>query len=242
MGWYRLDLRGSRLAFTDRRGGSSAPPHDSLNLSTDQGDAPAAVAANREVVGRFVGVAPDRWVRLRQVHGSSTVVDAGSTGDRVDADAVVVTEAGRAGLILTADCAPLALLAPDAAAAVHGGWRGLLEGVVGSAVEAVSRIAGAPRVAVLGPCIRPCCYEFGEADLEQVADRFGDEARSTTAAGSPALDLPAVVRRALAEAGVPDLHEIPICTACSPDYFSHRRDAPRSGATGRQGLLVARVP
>lgn len=242
MGWYRLDLHGSRLAFTDRHGGWSAPPYDSLNLSTDQSDAPEAVAANREVAGRLVGVAPDRWVALRQVHGTATAVDDQSTGRRVDADAVVVTEPGRAGLILTADCVPMALLGPGAVAAVHGGWRGLLHGVVESAVETVSRVAGAPGVGVLGPCIRPCCYEFGEADLERVAGRFGDEARATTTAGSPALDLPSVVRRALAEVGVPEMREIPVCTACSPDYFSHRRDAPESGATGRQGLLVTRIP
>lgn len=242
MGWYRVDLHGSRVAFTDRRGGSSEAPYDSLNLSTDRGGAPAAVTANREVVGRFVGVAPDRWIRLRQVHGTGTVVDGGSTGDRVDADAVVVTEAGRAGLILAADCAPLALVAPRAVAGVHGGWRGLLGGVVGSAVETVARVGGAPTVAVLGPCIRPCCYEFGEADLEPVAARFGEGVRSTTTAGSPALDLPAVVRRALADAGVPEMREIPVCTACSSDYFSHRRDARAAGSTGRQGLLVTRVP
>lgn len=242
MGWYRLDLHGSRLAFTDRHGGRSAPPYDSLNLSTDQSDAPEAVAANREVAGRLVGVAPDRWVQLRQVHGTVTVVDDPSTGERVEADAVVVNEPGRAGLILTADCVPLALLGPGAVAAVHGGWRGLLEGVVGSAVETFSRVAGAPGVGVLGPCIRPCCYEFGEADLDRVADRFGDDVRATTTIGSPALDLPSVVRGALAEVGVPEMREIRVCTACSPDYFSHRRDAPESGSTGRQGLLVTRIP
>ena len=28
--------------------------------------------------------------------------------------------------------------------------------------------------AVLGPTIGPCCYEFGSADLDRVAGRFGD--------------------------------------------------------------------
>lgn len=239
MGWYRLDLSGARAVFTDRRGGSSRPPYAELNLSSEQGDEPAAVAHNRAAAGRFVGVAPEEWVPIRQVHGTTAVFDDGERTPR-DADAVVVTRPGRAGLVLTADCAPLALGAPGGVAAVHGGWRGLLDGVIGSAVDALTGAGGAPRVAVLGPCIRACCYEFGDDDLVAVAERFGPQVRGTTTDGRPALDVPAVVRAALHEAGVQRLLELPLCTGCSPDYFSHRRDAPGDGITGRQGLLVAR--
>lgn len=240
MGWYRLDVAGSRLAFTDRRGGSSGPPYTSLDLSTDQGDDLSAVAANREAAGRFIGVPPERWVPIRQVHGTATVFDD-AVRDEAEADAVVVTRQDRAGLVLTADCAPLALVARGAVVAVHGGWRGLLDGVVGSAVEAVTRVGGTPHLAVLGPCIHPCCYEFGEDDLTLLTDRFGAGVAGSTTTGAAALDVPAVVRSAVEEAGIARLVEVPVCTACSPDYFSHRRDTPAHGTAGRQGLLVTRT-
>lgn len=237
MGWYRLDVLGARVAFTDRRGGVSRVPYDTLNLSPYQDDDPDAVARNRALAGRVVDVAPADWVPTRQVHGSRVVVcDAvDAAREPVDADAVVVAVPGRAGVILTADCAPLALVAAGGVAAVHGGWRGLLAGVVGNAVAALVETAEHPRAGWLGPCVRPCCYEFGAHDLGAVVDRFGEGVRGETRAGRPALDVPAVVRAALREAGVDRLSETPVCTACSPDYFSHRRE----GVTGRQGLLVA---
>jgi hypothetical protein len=169
---------------------------------------------------------------MRQVHGTAVVT--GDPDGRPDADAVVVTEPGRAGLVLTADCAPIALLHPDAVGAVHAGWGGLLAGVVAAGVDAMP---GRPHLAVLGACIRPCCYEFGEDDLAALTARFGEGVRSTTTKGTLAFDLPAAVGVALDETGVPVL-DLGVCTACSPDYFSHRRD----GVTARQGLLVARLP
>ena len=241
MGWFRADILGVRLAYTDRRGGVSRPPYDSLDLSSAETD-DAAVAENRARAARFAGVAPPpSWVPLHQVHGARvTVVGAelvsGDPLDEVEADAVVIATPGPVGVILTADCAPLALMTAGGAAAVHGGWRGLLAGVVGEAVHALEAACGPVRAAVLGPSIRACCYEFGADDLGVVADRFGPAVRGATRAGVPALDLPAAVGAAVREAGVVvPVFDLGVCTACSPDYYSYRRD----GRTGRQALLVA---
>jgi YfiH family protein len=183
------------------------------------------------------GGGPEAWVPIRQVHGTGVAVCDRVDGvpRRADADAVVVTVPGRTGVILTADCAPVAVVAAGGVAAIHGGWRGLLAGVVSEGVDALRRAAGNPARAVLGACIRPCCYEFGVADLDTVAARFGPEVRSTTRSGAPALDVPAVVRSALSECGVAEVLDLGVCTACSPDSFSFRRD----GVTGRQALLIA---
>jgi copper oxidase (laccase) domain-containing protein len=90
--------------------------------------------------------------------------------------------------------------------------------------------------AVLGPCIHPGCYEFGQAELDQLATRFGPSVRGRTAVGTPALDLPAAVRAALRAAGVDRLDQVERCTACDPRFFSHRA----RGDTGRQALVVWR--
>jgi copper oxidase (laccase) domain-containing protein len=43
------------------------------------------------------------------------------------------------------------------------------------------------------------------------------------------------VHLALAGVGVTDVTDVDVCTACSGDHFSHRRD----GRTGLQTMLVA---
>lgn len=171
-------------------------------------------------------------VPIRQVHGAAVVAQdvAGTT----DADAVVLVTPGRVGRIRVADCAPVAIVGRGGAAAVHAGWRGLVAGVVQEAVQAMRDAGVEPVKALVGPCIHACCYEFGEEDLGVVEGRLGPGVRATTTAGSPALDLPAAVRAALAEAGVGDVWELGICTACSPDAFSWRRDRTEE----RQELLV----
>lgn len=228
MGWYRADLIGTRLAFTDRRGGVSAPPFDSLNLSFEAGP-DSEVRENRRRAAELLGLSDLPWVPIRQVHAAAMASPpvVGSP----EADAVVLASSGDVAAILVADCAPVAVLGRGGVAAVHAGWRGLVAGVVEAACERLRASGMEPVMAVLGPCIRPCCYEFDPADRGAIEDRYGAAVRATTSSGRPAVDLPAAVRAAL---GSLPVHDLGICTACSPDYFSYRRD----GLTGRQALLA----
>jgi len=139
---------------------------------------------------------------------------------------------------MTADCAPIALVAPDAVGVVHAGWPGLEAGVIETAVDALRQLSSGPIQAVLGPCIHPARYEFGPDLLERLVARLGPEVASQTDTGAPALDIPVAVRIALARAGVDELTDVDVCTSASPDHFSHRRD----GVTGRQAVVVVRTP
>ena len=237
MGYIALEVDGARVAFTDRHGGVSVAPYDTANLGFATGDDPAAVTENRQRVARELGEAPDAqaWAWARQVHGAR-VVAVDTPGSSGDADALVTTEAGIALVVLAADCAPIAIVAGRAVAAVHCGWRGLLAGVVESAVQRVRELGEGPVRAVVGPCISPAHYEFGADALEQVTHRMGPAVGARTEAGAPALDLRAGVGVALTAAGVDDRTEVDVCTYASTDHFSHRRD----GVTGRQALIVTR--
>ncbi len=125
--------------------------------------------------------------------------------------------------VTTADCVPVVLVGDGAVGVAHAGWRGLVAGVVGAAATAMAGLGAPPRRAVLGPSIRSGCYEFGEADLRAVADRWGDGVRATTTDGRPALDVTAGVRAALAEVGVLDVVDEGACTACDAErYWSFR--------------------
>ncbi len=175
------------------------------------------------------------WTWLNQVHGGE-VVTVDRPGDRagVSADAAVTATAGVVVAVHTADCAPLALLAPGAVGVVHAGWRGLAAGIVANAVDALRRLSSGPISAVLGPCIRAECYEFGRVDLDVLASRFGEDVRSVSDRGTPALDLPATVRIALARSGVDSMRDVGCCTSCSSRHWSHRA----RGDLGRQALVA----
>src|SRR5690606_13315328 len=89
--------------------------------------------------------------------------------------------------------------------------------------------------ATLGPCIHAGCYEFSPADLEPLVARFGDDVRATTAAGTPAFDLPAAVRIACAELDVPLDDHLAACTACGGGtWYSHRA----RGEAGRHAVAA----
>ena len=217
----------ANVVFTDRAAG-------------DLGHAGEHVHVVRpEVEARRRAVVDLPWTWLRQVHGDRVVVvtePGGGAGQR--ADAAVTDRPGCALAILTADCAPVALVASDGVVGVaHAGWRGLVDGVLERTVEQMHELGARDVRAVLGPCIRPGCYEFGLADLARVARRLGDGVRATTVSGAAALDVPAAVRAALAGAGVAEVDDVGVCTACSPVHFSHR--ARRE--LGRQGLVVWRA-
>jgi copper oxidase (laccase) domain-containing protein len=153
------------------------------------------------------------------------------------ADAAVATVPGAAVAVHTADCVPIVLIGRDAVGVVHAGWRGLAAGVVESALAEMDRVTpqGRGRVrAVIGPCIRVECYEFGPGDLDRVAAVLGDDLRGATAAGAPALDLTAAAVAALGRGGAAAIDDVGSCTACDTRWFSHRA----RGDTGRQAAVA----
>lgn len=167
--------------------------------------------------------APRPWTWLRQVHGADVVVveepgqHAGS-----EADAAVTVTPGCALVVRTADCCPIVVTGERGVGVIHAGWRGLRDGIVGAAVEALRRLDPSPLRAHLGPCIRPGCYEFDGPDRAEVLARLGPDADARTTWGTPAIDLPAGVRVALTRAGVDEIDDSSGCTACDRRWYSHR--------------------
>ncbi|NPC95378.1 peptidoglycan editing factor PgeF [Nocardioides sp. zg-DK7169] len=225
------------LAFTDRLGGVSAAPYDSLNLAISGGDSPESRAANlRRVLDDFAPGA--RVAELVQVHGREVVdADAARDGELPEGDALVATEPDVVLAVRVADCVPV-LLADDAGrvvAAAHAGRKGVLAGVVPATVEAM-RARGAEAVSAwIGPYVCGSCYEVPAA-MQAAVTEVEPATRATTRTGTPALDLGAGVRHQLERAGV-TVHDVSRCTLESPDLFSHRRDG---ASAGRLAGLVRR--
>ncbi|GAA3847571.1 peptidoglycan editing factor PgeF [Streptomyces sedi] len=234
---------GAHFAFTDREGGVSAAPRASANLGDAVGDDPAAVAANRSAAARELGLDAARVRWMRQVHGGEVAVVDGTSGDgeppRVDG--LVTADRGVALAVVTADCVPVLLVDPGAgvAGAAHAGRPGLLAGVVPATVEAMRALGARPErvVARTGPAICGRCYEV-PAELAGLAGEAVPGSATETSWGTPAIDIPAGVRRQLADAGVGDISSSEVCTRESEAHFSYRR----ASTTGRQASYVWVAP
>jgi polyphenol oxidase len=231
------ELPGARVLLSTRHGGVSPEPFDSLNLGRLTDDDGANVDANRERLAAAVGLPRERFLYGRQVHGARVrraSEPPGSDRPAEDEDGQATALRDAAALVFVADCLPVLLSAGGAVAALHCGWRPLAEGIIGEGVTALRELgAEGPVSAVIGPGARGCCYEVGE-------DRFEHFAHVPDArVGERNLDLPAVARHDLAEAGVAEVHDLGLCTICRPDvFFSHRADG---GVTGRQAGVVWRA-
>ena len=225
------------VVFSTRHGGVSRGAYESLNLGALTQDDPANVVENRRRLCGEIGADAAAATMPYQRHGSDVrradgrgIDVAGTPFD--ECDGLWTDEAGKAVLVLTADCVPVALARTDgdrpAVGVVHVGWRGLLAGVVRNAVAAVG---GNPAAAV-GPAIGPCCYEVREDVAGPFRARYG---KSVVAGGT--LDLWRATEHELREAGCESVERLDLCTFCHPElFFSHRRDR---GVTGRQGVIAA---
>jgi YfiH family protein len=231
------ELPGARLLFSTRRGGVSPAPFASLNLGRLTNDDGSNVDENRARLATQVGLPRERFLYGRQVHGTRVrrAMEPPSQQRPVaEEDGQATALDGAAATVFVADCLPIVLAADGAVAAIHGGWRGLAGGIVAEGVAALRELGGdGPVRAAIGPGAGACCYEVGEEVHEHFAAVPG--ARS----GERNLDLVAIARAKLADAGVDEVHATGLCTMCSPElFFSHRGEG---GLTGRQAGVVWRA-
>ncbi len=227
-----------RRVTTTRAGGVSAPPFDTFNLGDHVGDDPAAVAANRARLGAAIGLGTGRVVWMNQVHGERVaVIDEPSDTPVEDTDALVTTTPRLALAVVTADCVPVLLADARAGvvAAAHAGRVGAQRGVVARTVEAMLTLGAqaADISALLGPAVSGRNYEVPAAMADEVEAALPGS-RTTTAAGTPGLDLRAGIACQLRDLGITAIDIDPRCTVADATLFSHRRDAP----TGRLASLV----
>jgi YfiH family protein len=227
----RWQMDGYEVAFTTRVGGVSEGPYASLNLGRKSGDVPTRADENRRIACAAIGADMEKLALNFQVH-STRVLRAVPAMRGEHADGLWTDELGLPILAMSADCLPLALVRANgtkpAVAVLHAGWRGLLAGIVAAGRDA---LGSGELAAAIGPAIGPCCYEVGDEVAAPFRERFGGDV-----VREGRLDLWTSAERALRAAGVERVKRFDRCTACEPEtFFSHRRDA---GRTGRQGVIA----
>ncbi len=226
---FRATLGPVDLAFTDRFGGVSGVPFDSLNLALEGDDDVGVRAENHRLL--LADFAPgDELIDLHQVHGATVeVVEEGLFDDRPDADAVVTGATGLVLMVRAADCVPVLLADPAAGVigAAHAGRVGLAAGVVPNAVDRMRGLGATDLTAWIGPHVCGGCYEV-PAEMQAEVVAVEPAARAITSWGTPALDLGAGVRAQLERAGVAVV-DAGRCTRESSDLYSYRRDGASAG-------------
>jgi polyphenol oxidase len=232
--------------FTSREGGASKGAHASLNLAHRIGDEKEAVEQNRRAVLASLGRSDASFISVHQVHGDTVLEVNRQAGRSIEADGLWTRDGGAAVAVLVADCVPILLAAKNggAVAAVHAGWRGTRARIVAGMVERLKSAGFPPEqlVAALGPAIGPCCFEIGTDVADQLRQAFpGSEDVIRTDGTRMVADLWELNQRALVATGVlaENVSRVAICTRCTNQFFSHRRD---QGATGRQAGVIGFAP
>jgi copper oxidase (laccase) domain-containing protein len=181
-----------------------------------------------EVLGRLddvhrevrsaIGVAEDRYITAQQVHGNRVAVadQATSAGHCfADCDGIITNQDDVCLGIYVADCCAIYLVDPirRCIGLVHSGKKGTELAIVAHAIALLRETFGSQPnelIAQLSPCIRPPHYEID----------FASE----------------IVRQCRA-AGVEQVHDCEVCTACDlARYYSYRLE---KGKTGRMLALLA---
>ena len=231
---------------TTRIGGISLGHYAGLNLALHVDDDSALVWQNRQVLVRAAGL-PCMPVWLEQVH-STTVVDLAGLGQTSDAEFVTDAPIADASVshvheqvcvVMTADCLPLLVCdkAGTQVAAIHAGWRGLLDGVIEQTLAQLS----APRSELLvwlGPAISQAHFQVGDEVRAAFVAHDSQAETAFVADGERWLaNLYLLARQRLQALGVAsqDIYGGEYCTYKQAELFYSYRREPQ---TGRQASLI----
>jgi hypothetical protein len=189
-----------------------------IELSRDK----AVVLENLDQVHRearrALGLGERKFVTARQVHGDKIVViNVGLAGDKCfeGCDGLITNQQDVCLGVYVADCCAVYLVDQNnrAIGLVHSGKKGTALGVVRNAVTSMRKefgVTAGDLIAQLSPCIRPPHYE---------------------------IDFAAEIVRQCGDAGINEIHDTGVCTACDLEhYYSYRAE---KGRTGRMLALLA---
>lgn len=162
---------------------------------------------------------------VNQVHGSK-IITASAGGNKGEGDGLVIT-GKNLGAVFTADCLPIVLtdISGEHTAIVHAGWPGSLAGIAVLAAEKLREASGKEILAAIGPAANSCCYEVGQDLVEKFEKKWPLYVNKVIRKNNDKifLDLSTFNEIILKAVGV-EVFQSQICTICSSNYHSYRRD------------------
>ncbi len=221
--------------FFTRQGGHSTGLYDSFNVSLSKGDSPQNTLKNREKIANFFEQPLANICFLKQVHGNAPLVitEPYEAISPPEADALITTIPGLVLSIQTADCVPILLYDPQGPliAAIHGGWKGLLSGIIERTLEMIQLNSASLQtiIASIGPCIAQDSYEVDQEIFDQFQGQNSDFKsffRKGNSKEKYQFDLQGLAQHKLRQANIQNIDLIPQDTYTNEDLlFSCRRAA-----------------
>ncbi len=236
----------SNHAFSTRIGGISELEHTKgMNFAFNLGDDERVVLENLKIFANALEVDDKKIISVPQIHSNIVAVvkndDAGAGYHQkhdFSCDGYATDIKDLPIGVKTADCVPILLEARDdkddviAVCAVHAGWRGTADRIVGEGVKKLCSL-GAKKENIyvaIGPCIDECCYEVGNDFAEQIKIKLGQNYKNkfviSKGNGKLFANLKGMNLDILTSCGVPkeNVDIAPYCTCCAPElFYSHRR-------------------
>lgn len=192
--------------------------HPEFAMNVERAEALARLAPWHQTFVTGMSYKPSMLRTAEQVHGAGVaVVNASSPPLTPSVDGLITRDPSVVLGIYVADCCAVYLHDPVAQAIglVHAGKQGAALGIVGQAIQAMTKSFGsrpANIVVQLSPCIRPPAYE---------------------------IDFAAQIRQTCLQEGIrPErLHDCGVCTSSDLSrFYSYRME---KGSTGRMLALLA---
>ena len=222
---------------TLRTGGVSPAPYHELNLGKNTDDMAENIEKNRHILHQTLEL-PNTPIWLKQIH-STQVLHALPENINKEGDASFTHQPKQVCTVTTADCIPILVCNRQgtSVAAIHAGWRGLVEGVIEATLLAL-QLPPTELLVWLGPAIGPTAFEIGP----EVREKFLLASPEAEYAFSPTLnqrwlgDLYALAKLRLQKQGVTEIYGGDYCTYSDEKrFFSYRRDGKE---TGRMASLI----
>lgn len=251
------------LCFTtSTNGGVSKHPFQSFNIGAHVGDSPYRVDINRRLLTAMLqqhalqariehnAIAPIKW--LNQQHTCNVLhyehfQHLDQTGQENQADAIVCSSPNTPLAVMTADCIPIVVMCPESGkiAAVHAGWRGLMNNIIASTVKHFSH-TNMLRV-WMGPSISSAHFQISD-DIINLFESYQSAIKDDNEPGKYLVDLPRIALAKLNELGIDNIQQSAICTYSNPACFSHRRaqhnvvaNSNEVAQTGRMATIIMRL-
>lgn len=226
---------------TTRVGGHSQASYASFNLANDIGEDKQLVQQNRSLLTEILQL-PSEPFWLKQVHSNKVIAIEDIKQDQVLAyDASFTRAANTVCVITTADCLPLLICnrAGTTVAAIHAGWRGLVNGVIENTINTIDEDPS-QLMAWMGPAIGPTVFEVGddvvnsflavnEVDITAFQAKKGETHKWLA-------NIYTLAKLRLNALGVNQVYGGDHCTFSDvKNFYSYRRD---HGITGRMATLI----
>lgn len=230
---------------SSRLGGVSEKPYESLNLRFEIGDDEQKVRRNRSTLCATLNIENNTLISANQTHSKDiAVIDhpmaaadfSHDTFQNIDGFVTNIPEV--ALLVQVADCQAILMFDPvqKVIAAVHAGWKGLVQDISGEAIMIMRKKFGVqPKHLLVGisPSLGPCCSFFSDPEKE-LPPNFHPFIKRNKCVNLWNFSLEQLQGHGV----LPQNIELArVCTFCGAGdkFFSYRRDR---GITGRFGAVI----